>query len=184
MNLRFPIIIDKNIKILPFNESHVNSNYVSWLNDTEVVRYSEQRHLKHSLKTCFDYYFQQNNSNNIFLAIEFLENDFKHVGNIGVKIDDYNGIADLSIIIGDKAIWGLGIGSRAWILTLDTLLNRLNFRKVTAGTMENNQKMISLICRSGMKIDAVLPGRFLFEGSEIGLVMASISKMDNLFLNK
>jgi hypothetical protein len=44
--------------------------------------------------------------------------------------------------------------------------------------------MIRLIYRSGMKIDSVLPGRFLFEGIEIGLVIASISKMDNLFLNK
>jgi len=175
MKLSFPIIIDRNIKILPFNESHINSNYVSWLNDAEVVRYSEQRHFNHTLKTCLDYYLQQKNSNNFFLAIELLENNFKHVGNIGVKIDQYNKIADLSIMIGDKSIWGSGIGSRAWILTINTLLDKLNFRRVTAGTMEINLNMIRLIYRSGMKIDAVLPGRFLFEGSEIGLVMASIS---------
>ena len=181
MKQNFPDITDGVIRILPFNESHLNENYVSWLNDMEVVRYSEQRHSKHTLESCRGYYKQQKNSGNYFLAIEFLEKEGRHVGNLGVSVSLTNNIVDLSIIIGDKSVWGTGIGSRAWSLAIKTILYDLSFRMVTAGTLDVNKPMIRLMKRSGMNIDGILPGRFIFEGDEVGLVAASITKKEKVF---
>ena len=47
---------------------------------------------------------------------------------------------------------------------------------VVAGTMEVNEPMINLMKSSGMKIDCVLPGRFIFEEREVGLLWASKQK--------
>ena len=182
MKQRFQLITDGIVQILPFNESHLSHNYVSWLNDKEVVRYSEQRHYVHTLKSCQIYYEQQLMSNNYFLAIELiLNNQKKHVGNLGISIDIENKIADLSIIIGDKSTWGNGVGSRAWNLALKFILCDLKFRMVTAGTMEVNAPMIKLMNRSGMIVDGILPSRFIFEGLEVGMVAASITKIN--FIN-
>lgn len=179
----FPETTDGVVRILSFNERHLHENYISWLNDTDVVRYSEQRHQKHSLESCRAYFEEQKKSGNYFLAIELVGKEVRHIGNLGISVNFVNNRVDLSILIGDKSVWGTGAGSRAWSLALKTILYDLNFRMVTAGTMEVNKPMINLMKRSGMNIDGILPGRFIFEGDAVGLVAASITKTDKVFLN-
>ena len=90
--------------------------------------------------------------------------------------DINNNAADLSIIIGDQQVWGKGVGSRAWMASLKILIETLGFRVVTAGTMEVNEPMVKLMKASGMQIQGIIPRRFLWEGFEVGMVVASISK--------
>ncbi len=171
----FPILSDGVIRVAPFTENHLSEKYVSWLNDPVVVRYSEQRHLKHTWKTCESYYLQQMKSDNYFLAIEFKEEKlFSHVGNIGVTTDINNRTADLSILLGDRRVWGRGVGSRAWIAVMRTLLDIFDFRIITAGTMSVNEPMLALFNRSGMTTNGTIPGRFIWEGMEVDLIIASI----------
>jgi len=178
MKLIFPVKSDGLVRICNFTEHHITSTYVSWLNDQEIVRYSEQRHITHTINSCREYFVRQEASENYFLAIEYLEGRLLHIGNLGVSVDLNNNIADLSIIIGNKSLWGKGIATRAWRLALCTILGELNFRLATAGTMDVNKPMVNLIKRSGMHIDGILPKRFLFEGNEVGMVTASLSKND------
>ena len=174
MNNRvYPCFSDGTIRIAPFCERHLTAKYVSWLNDPIVVRFSEQRHYKHTLQTCLDYFVSQQKSANYFLAIEHEDRAFGHVGNIGVTVDLNNNIADLAIIIGDKRVWGTGVGSRAWNAAIRTLIDTIGFRIVTAGTMEVNKPMVKLMKSSGMHIYGIIPRRFLWDGLEVGLVMAS-----------
>jgi len=169
-------IFDNDLKISFFNSTHLTDKYVSWLNDKDVVKYSEHRHVKHTMESCKTYFLNQQNPNNLFLAIEFGNNHDIHIGNIGVKMDKFNRSADVSIMLGDKKYWGRGLGLRSWIMILDTLLNKMNYRIITAGTMDINLPMINLIKKSNMKIDCVLPKRFLLNGKEVGLVKSSITK--------
>lgn len=178
----FPETTDGIVRILSFKKRHLNENYISWLNDIDVVRYSEQRHQKHSFESCIAHIERQKKYGNYFLAIEVVEKKVRHVGNLGISVNSENNIADLSILVGDKTVWGTGVASRAWSLALKVLLFNLNFRMVTAGTMEVNTSMIRLMKRSGMNIDSILPGRFIFEGEAVGLVAASITKTDKIFL--
>ncbi len=173
----FPVLSDGAVRVTPFTEKHLSERYVSWLNDPVVVRYSEQRHRSHTKKTCESYYLQQQNTANYFLAIEIEEDkSFRHVGNIGVATDLNNHTADMSILVGDRRVWGRGVGSRAWISVMRTLLDILDFRIITAGTMSVNKPMLALFNRSGMKTNATIPGRFMWEGMEVDLIMASISQ--------
>jgi RimJ/RimL family protein N-acetyltransferase len=171
-DLNFTDFYDGIIRLTPFSQRHITEKYVSWLNDPVVVRYSEQRHCKHTLQTCRDYFLLQKNSRNLFLAIE--HDDFGHVGNIGVRVDINNNAADLSIIIGDQQVWGKGVGSRAWMASLKILIETLGFRVVTAGAMEVNEPMIKLMKASGMQIQGIIPRRFLWEGFEVGMVIGSM----------
>jgi [ribosomal protein S5]-alanine N-acetyltransferase len=40
----------KRLLIVPFSEKHLQEKYVGWLNDKELMRYSEQRHKKHDFE--------------------------------------------------------------------------------------------------------------------------------------
>lgn len=176
MKLLFPEKSDGVVRIRIFAEEHLTNTYVSWLNDKDVVRFSEQRHFVHTMESCRAYFSEQVNSLNYFLAIEHLQNGILHVGNMGIAVDVANKTADLSILLGIKSVWRLGLATRAWTMALNTILNELDFRMVTAGTMTANEPMIKLLKRSGMKIDCILPDRFIFEGKTVGLVAASINR--------
>jgi ribosomal-protein-alanine N-acetyltransferase len=161
-------------RVVPFEPRHLTSRYVGWLNDPEVVRYSEQRHRVHTPESCRLYYQSFADSHDQFLAVESDTGpDAVHVGNMAIAVDVPNRVADLSIIIGEKSVWGTGTASKAWAAVVEHLLTRGQMRKVTAGTMSVNEPMLHLMQRSGMAIEAVRPKQFLWEGREVDLVLAA-----------
>ena len=83
------------LRIESFPDAFLTERYVGWLNDPDVVRYSEQRHKKHTLKSVTDYYTAQNKSMNHFLAIEALGVEHLHIGNLGVAVNPNNKFASL-----------------------------------------------------------------------------------------
>ena len=173
---RFPEVSNGDVRLTDFTVDHLTEGYISWLNDPEVVRYSEQRHKTHTFDSCETHLHEKVFSDDHFLAIEVGgHGPDHHVGNMGISVDLKNSVADLSIMVGAKGYWGTGVGSRAWCLAIHTLFERLDFRLITAGTMSVNKPMQKLFKRSNMQIDAVLPERFLWEGELVDLVVASIS---------
>lgn len=159
------------VMVMPFTaDRHLTDRYVSWLNDPVVVRYSEQRHHTHDLRSCRDYFQDMNNSNGLFLAIETAATG--HIGNVSVAIDGPNRSADVSIMIGERRAWGQGHAAKVWSAITDYLLNDI-VRRVTAGTMSVNEPMLAIMRKSGMEIDAVRPRHFIWEGQEVDLVMGA-----------
>jgi RimJ/RimL family protein N-acetyltransferase len=157
------------VRVLPFVQKHFTRRYISWLNDAEVVRFSEQRHQKHTNKTCQKYIKSFRNTKNQLLAIELKENHH-HIGNISILRNMKNGTADLGILIGERKEWGKGYGGEAFGLVLKMLLQDATIRKITAGAMSENKGMIKLACGSGMKIEAVIPKYFYWNRREVDLV--------------
>ncbi len=114
---------------------------VQWLNDPEVVKYSEQRHHIHTLGSQTAYYRTFSGSN-LFLTINI---GAEMIGTMTVYHDDYNNVANVGILIGDRSKWGLGYGSDAWELVCNYLL-KSGTRKIEAGCAACNGPMIS-ICK-------------------------------------
>jgi RimJ/RimL family protein N-acetyltransferase len=158
---------------MPFEERHLTPRYVAWLNDPEVVRYSEQRHRQHTLESSRRYFESFRGSSNHFLAIEADAAHLGHVGNIGVAIDVPNRVADVSILVGEKRAWGTGLATVAWCGVLRELFDAQQMRKLTAGTMAANEPMLRLMRRSGMQIEAKKSRQFLLDGREVDLVIAA-----------
>ena len=136
--------------IIPFQEKHLNSTYIGWLNDPETVKYSSQRHVKHTIESCRNYWNSFIGTNNFFWAIETNE-DNNHIGNINAYLDIYNSTADIGILIGAKNNWGKGYGLEAWNGVIKFLFEVKGIRKITAGTLSSNIGMINIALRSGMK---------------------------------
>lgn len=172
--MSFPALTAGGCTVLPFERRHLTPRYVGWLNDPEVVRYSEQRHRRHSMASCEAYFDSFAGSADHFLAIE--SEAFGHIGNIGVSIDSPNGVADVSIIVGERPVWGKGFASKAWCAVVEELLRHQPIRKVTAGTMSVNEPMLRLMARSGMAVEAVRRRHFIWEGREVDFVLAAAFK--------
>jgi len=168
----FPLHSDR-LFIQWFGEDFLNYRYVEWLNDPEVVKYSEQRHAIHTIESCTEYYNSIKESENIFLAIIFKNSNLGHIGNISITIDSSNLVADIAIVIGEKLAWGKGVGLEAWSLVMNYLLQYTKIRKVTAGTMSVNKPMLNVMHCSGMDIECYRKEYFLWEGKFVDLVLAA-----------
>ena len=107
----------KKITIRKLNlNKDISIKYQTWMNDTEVHKFTEQKYVKHSLNDIRTFVRKKNNSKKEFLYGIFLKknNSNIHIGNI--KIGPINFIhknAELSYFIGEKELWGKGYTSLA-----------------------------------------------------------------------
>ncbi len=164
------------LSIVPFEEAHLTPRYVGWLNDPDVVRYSEQRHHAHTLASCRDYLQSFANTPHCFWAIIAHDPNIGHIGNINAYIDVENGIADVGILIGERAVWGQGYGSEAWQAVCRHLLQDGGLRKITAGTLSVNLGMLNVMRRAGMVEEKQNQQQLMFEGRPTDVVQMSLSR--------
>ena len=57
------------VTLKEFDESFITKEYVSWLNDPELMKYSEQRHLTHTIESCKAYFESFKGTDNLLYAI-------------------------------------------------------------------------------------------------------------------
>lgn len=167
---RTPTLSGPAVRLVPFSPRHITNRYVAWLNDPEVVRFSELRQRRHTGQTCRRYLRSMRDGGHCFWAIVASGPPRRHVGNIAAYIDRPNRLAEVSILIGERAAWGHGLGSTAWSVVVDWLLGAGGMRKVVAGTMTANKAMLRVMERSGMAIEARHPRHFLLDGEEMDVV--------------
>lgn len=157
------LIVSKgDILIRTFQEKDITPRYISWLNNPEVVRFSNQRFITHTESSCQSFYYSMASSPSSFLAIEHAE--YGHVGTLTVHFNDHHGTADMGILVGEPSIWGKGVGITAWMLAMTTALKIPRMRKVTAGTLACNTGMLSIMRKSGMVMDGIRVNQELVEG--------------------
>jgi RimJ/RimL family protein N-acetyltransferase len=164
----------KRLLITTFNERHLTERYVAWMNDRELMRYSEQRHTKHTLESCHNYWQSFQGTPNYFWAIEETKTDMAHIGNASVYVDTNNSLADLSILIGEKALQNKRYGFEAWLGLCDFLLKEVSLRKLVAGTMAVNLPMVKLMHRVGMIEDGVRRRHYICEGQEVDIIYMAL----------
>jgi ribosomal-protein-alanine N-acetyltransferase len=170
---RSDVLTAERLDLRPFSEEYLTSRYVAWLNDPETVRYSEQRHRRHTLETCRAYFESFANTASFFWAIVAHDKELGHIGNMTATVDHANAVADLAIMIGEARARGRGFGLEAWSCACNFLLTKARMRKVTAGTMAINVPMLRVMARSGMIEEGRRRLQFLHEGKAVDVVLAA-----------
>ena len=144
-------IKSKNLEIRKFEKKHISKKYISWLNNKNLMKYSDQRFYKHDYKSVMNYLAFMKKTNNFFFAIIEKSLLLGHIGNISVYFDEYNKTAEISILIGEKKARGLGYGLEAWNSVLIEILKMKSVNKAVAGTLKINKKMVNIMKKSKMK---------------------------------
>ena len=166
-------IITQRLILEPFTEKFLTERYVSWLNDPEVVKYSENRHRMHTIQSCAEYLASFAGSPHCFWAI-CQRSDMLHIGNVNAYVDEFNSVADMGILIGEPSSSGKGYATEAWRAVMDYLIQHRKIRKISAGAMAANIPMIKVMERCGMQPDGTRKNHFLLNSNPVDLVhMAS-----------
>ena len=155
--------------IRPFKQADITDSYLSWLNDPEVTRFSNQRFREHNVMSVSAYFKSFISSNNSFLLLDRLDGSGA-IGTATVYRDNNHGTADIGLMLGDRRCWGKGYGREAWTALLEALLSEPGLRKVTGGTARLNKGMVKIMEQSGMELEAVRSRQELIEGQPVDLL--------------
>ncbi len=114
-----PVLRGDKIALRSFEAADITAAYLAWLNDPRVVRFSNQRFIRHDRDTCLRYLRSFAGSDNLFLSVRRLDTGDA----IGTIQRTYPApcTADVGILLGETSIWGQGYGQDAW----NTLLSWL-----------------------------------------------------------
>jgi RimJ/RimL family protein N-acetyltransferase len=139
---------------------------IDWLNDPEVVKYSEQRHRKHDLRSQCEYVDSLVPPNHLW-AIHY---DGNQIGTISARVDKHNSVADLAILIGDRSRWDNGFGFEAWEAVMEFLFSH-NVRKIEAGCMQHNLAMVRICEANRMQLEGRRHAHFHLGGYDYSDMM-------------
>ena len=118
---------------------------VSWLNDKDLMKYSEQRYKNHTRETQDSYLMSPDRYRLIY------DTPFTLVGTITAILDNQNMVADIGILIGSEHK-GCGYGAEAWRKFSQELATD-GIRKIEAGCMAKNKAMIRVFEKNGMILE-------------------------------
>jgi len=147
-------LVARRLVLEPFTESAIGPEYLAWLNDPQVTRFSNQRFRRHTDESARSYLATFSGSDNLLLAIRLAQGG-RMIGTMTAYIAVPHGTADMGLMIGERTCWGRGYGLEAWSTLLAHLLGERGLRKVTAGTVRPNVGMLTIMERSGMQLEAV-----------------------------
>lgn len=166
------ILITPRLELRPIlgPATHRDHNlFVKWLNDPEVVKYSEQRHKVHTAETQTDYWYSSATVDPNSIHSIYLRDGEKPIGSISAAIDQNNDIANVGIMVGDRAAQGHGYGFEAWECVCNYLFIERGIRKIEAGCMVVNTPMNRICVKYGMRLEAVVLDHFLLDGKPVAM---------------
>lgn len=172
------IIETPRLRLVPFGRRHLTARYVGWLNDPVTVRYSEQRHRKHTVDSCRAYWRSFRSTPHCFWAIEVRDHDIGHIGNMNAYMDVQNGVVDMGILIGESWARGRGFALEAWSNACRYFIEEAGVRKVTAGMLVVNVPMMRLALRAGMRFDGRRKRHHIWEEHEVDTVHVALFRGD------
>lgn len=148
----------------------ISEEYVLWMNDNEVVKYTEQRYIKHHKNNVKEFVNQKFYSNKDFLMGIFFED--KHIGNIKLgPIKWEHKSSEISFFIGNKEYWGRGIASLIVSKVVDFGINVLELKKINAGYYESNIVSAKVFNRCGFSIEGKRLSEVIFEGKRENYIL-------------
>jgi ribosomal-protein-alanine N-acetyltransferase len=170
-------LVSERLLLTPFAESDISPRYIGWLNDPDVVRFSNQRFRRHDRQSSEAYLRSFAGSRNRFWSIR-LAADQSMIGTMTAYVAPQHGTADLGLLIGERHVWGRGYGLEAWSLLVNFMLQEERLRKIAAGTVSSNTGMVTIMRRSGMHHEATRKQHEVVDGELQDIVYFAKFKHD------
>lgn len=152
-------LIGSVVTLRAFTEANLTEDYLGWLRDPQLMKFSNQRFRMHTMESCRAYMESFAGGDNMFIAI-YYESAF--IGTMTAYHSVVHGTCDIGLLISAK-VQGMGLGKDAWGTLMAHLL-REGTRKVTGGTLRCNEAMVRIMRSCGMHADGVRAGQELVDG--------------------
>lgn len=163
---------DCEISLRPIEESDVTDRYLSWFRDADVVRYLEARNLTRDEVLAF---IRNGRDTTRFMEAICLVDSGLHVGNVKIDVNWRHSTGNLSIFVGEKALWGKGIATSAIRSMTQKAFINLKIRHLTAGAYAVNLGSLRCFERAGWRLDGLRRDHLILDGRPIDSVSMAIS---------
>lgn len=150
----------------------VSQDYVDWMNDPEIMRFTEARFQSWSQEDIKNFVQQCEESDGNYLFGIFDKETNVHIGNIKLgPVNRHHRYASIGLVIGRKDYWGKGIGTEAIRLVCEFGFNDLKLRKLTAGAYATNKASIKAFQKCGFRGEGQLKRHYLDDGCYVDAVL-------------
>jgi RimJ/RimL family protein N-acetyltransferase len=148
------------------NDVDLKNQYLSWLNDLEIVKsiISPELTQPKGLDFIEESFvrFTQENAKGFFIKYCPLD---KFVGTIKIdKINRTNNSGEIGLMIGEKKLWNKKIGEKACKVIIKYAFDVLKLNRIWGGTDEHNIAMQRLFLKIGFKQEGRMRQINFFEG--------------------
>jgi len=153
-------------------EEDLNENYLGWINDPEVLKYRENKSYPSSMAQLRAFYDALQLKTDVHLAI-CTKKDNKHVGNLSLDCLQWSHHrAALNIMVGDKSVWGKGVGTEAIALLTRHAFMNMGLHHVWAESP--NPGFNAVVKKLGWTQEGIKRESFFCDGSYIDMECHSI----------
>ncbi len=161
----------RRVTLAPFEPEQITARYIAWLNDPDVNRYS-RRHGKTTCEAEARAWLESLVDDERVLAVHVP--GFGHVGNVKYGPVDWQGRrADISILIGERELWGQSVGAEAVYLVSRHLFETVGLERVDAGSY--NPAFVRLVEKLGWTMHQVADDAIRVDGASFSYTLVSLS---------
>ena len=176
-----PELRTRRLILSPYTPVLVQQKHVDWLNDKELMQFSENRRFKHTQKTQLNYVGLESPDRLLWLIrckSAYHGSGSIDIGTLSAYLNRENKNANMGILIGRREYHGQGLAAEAWTAVMDWMFKE-GLHKVECGCREDNQPMRRLAITTGMKLEAEIPGHFKVGNKYVGLCVYGRFKADD-----
>ncbi len=160
-----PRLAGENIYLEGLSQQHISEKYTQWLNDKDVCRENRHGRGDNTLEKTAAYVKSVDKADTIAAFAIMTKEGNRHIGNICIEnISWENNSGEISILIGEKDVWGKGVATEAYKLIIDYGFNMLGLHRLYSGMTVRNKAMIKVAEKAGMLKEGVLKDAFLKDG--------------------
>lgn len=172
-----PILTGAVATLRPITAAHVTDDYLCWLNDKQLMRFSRQRLREHTKETSIAYQKTfAGTANHLWAIVDTASGEL--MGTINTYVDSEALVADIGIMVGNPNARGRGMGKAAWGLVMGFLFDQLGMRKVTCGTVRGNIAMQRIAEHWQMQCEATLREQELIDDKPYDILRYGILKRE------
>lgn len=163
-----PSSLKGKIILKKISSKNISLDYIKWMNDPEVVQFTEQKYKKHTRKN-IGFFLKKTNKDN-FSEIYGVFCEKILIGTIKIgNINNIHKTAEISYIIGNKKFWNKGIATIVVKKICDYIFSKLKLKKIIAGTYSVAKSSQKILIKNGFKLEGVLKKQIFFKNKRIDL---------------
>lgn len=149
------------VEIRKINKKNISDNYINWLKNNYVIRYTQQSFNKPTQKNLITYLKKINNSKTEFIFGIFSDN--VHIGNIrlGPIIKNHK-TAYIGFLIGEKKYWAKGIATIAINKICEIGFKKFKLNKINAACISINIGSQKCLKKNNFKIEGKLKSQLIY----------------------
>lgn len=174
--MKSPTITSEHHLIRPFKTSDAEL-WQTWDTDPEVQAFMpEPRSEAQDISTQYEYINEcENDEEGFYWSIETLSG--VTIGTVALtEFNEYHGVANLGIVIGDKEYWGKGIATEVITAVIHYAFEHLNIFSIGAEVEEGNTPMMKALEKVGFKQDGLFESARVKNKKRINVYHFSIVK--------